>query len=491
LVLWSADCRRFDSRLRWRAGRGGTLGEWLIATERIPLEGGAVTLPALRMRGGDDAWTLLTTVADEMAAVHGVHLPARRPVWCSWYYYYFHFTRTDLDEVLRGLNALPDRGGVTTIQIDVGYSTAVGDWLEPNALWPEGLEEAFRAIRAAGFIPGIWVGPYMIGNRSRIALDHPDWLLRQNDGALVTAMRCHGEQRLWGYRDEEYHVLDTSHPEAFAYLRHVFATLVRWGADYLKSDFLYWGVHDSADVRRATPGKTSVEYMRELLAMIREELGPKRYWLGCIAPYAATLGYVDGTRIGADVGPVWGSGSGVMNMVAEAGGTQVVNERWFHNDPDAVLIRDFHIGLSADEVRSLALWQGILAGNLCTSDPIHRCAPDRVALWRFLGSTGPAGPARIVGAGAAPRPYHAACRDLGAGRWAVFVLNPSERAVAEILPLREATPWAEAFVRSWGPEGAGPATRADELAVRLPAHGSALWLVSAEADVPMPATISG
>lgn len=491
LILHTPDIEHFASRLHWQAGHGGTRVSWTVALEGIPLPTGVLDLPVLHLRVTVDAWGGLTSAADAVAAAATVTLPKRRTVWCSWYYFYHHFTRADLDEVLAGLQALPDRGGITTVQIDAGYSTYVGDWLEPNEAWPGGLQDAFAAIRRAGFEPGIWVGPYMAGCRSRLATEHPEWLLRDNEGTLLAPLKMYGENRLWRYRDEEYHVVDTSHPDAFAYLRQVFATLAAWGATYIKTDFLYWGLHDSATVRRARPGLTSVAYMRDLLHVIRAAVGPQTYWLGCIAPYGPTLGLVDGTRIAGDVGPSWTPGFGPMQMLEDTSGTQVVNERWFHNDPDAVLVREFHNGLTPREVRSLALWQGMLAGNLCTSDPLHRCAADRVSLWRFIDSRGGAGPAVIPGFGGAPRAYLLAMRELPNGLYALLALNPTEQTLSDRIRMADLVGASPTIVREWGPEGVGSTTTCDHLLLHLEPHASTLWLIGGSADTPVPKSMSG
>ena len=137
-------------------------------------------------------------------------------------------------------------------------------------------------------------------------------------------------------------------------------------------------------MRRHTPGKTSVEYYRDLLTVIREEIGKESFWLGCGTPFAPSLGYIDGTRIGGDVGDSWKAGFGPMNMLEETRGDQYFNNVWWQNDSDVVMLRDFHIHLDGKEIRSLALWQGILGGVINTSAPLHEIAPDRLALWRFL-----------------------------------------------------------------------------------------------------------
>ena len=488
LSLHTPDIERFASRLHWQGGQGGTRVAWTVSTECIPLPTAMLDLPVLHVRVATDAWGGLTSA---VAAVANVTLPKRRTVWCSWYYFYHHFTRADLDAVLAGLQALPDRGGITTVQIDAGYSTSVGDWLEPNEAWPGGLQAAFAAIIRAGFEPGIWVGPYMAGCRSRLATEHPDWLLRDRQGALLAPMQFYGEHRLWRYRDEDYHVVDTSHPEAFAYLQRVFTTLAAWGVTYIKTDFLYWGLQDSATVCRARPGQTSVTYMRDLLHVIRAAVGPQTYWLGCIAPYGPTLGLVDATRIAGDVGPSWNADFGPRQMLEETSGTQIVNERWFHNDPDAVLVRDFHNGLTAGEVRSLALWQGMMAGNLCTSDPLHRCSPDRVSLWRFIDSRGSAAPAMIPGFGGRPRPYLLAMRVLTDGRRALLALNPSEHTVSDRILISDLGRESTSLIREWGPEGVSASASCDCVHLYLEPHASALWLIGGAVETPAPLTLSG
>lgn len=304
--------------------------------------------------------------------------------WCSWYYEYQHLTEEKLGDYLRGF--VDKKVPLTAVQLDVGYSPHIGDWLENGFRYPSGLEGAFGQITGAGYRPGIWIAPFMVGSRSRLATEHPEWLLRNHSGEPINPwnMRFYGEERLWGYQDEEYYVLDTSHPEAFAYLRSVFRTFREWGARFFKTDFMHWGLQPSSTVCRHTSGKTSVEYFRDLLTMIREEIGEDSYWLGCIAPFEPFIGFADGMRIGGDVGPVWQEGFGPLGMLRSSLNTQFFNGIWWQNDPDAILLRDFHIRMTGRETVSLALWQGMLGGVVCTSDPLHKIPEAHLALWKFL-----------------------------------------------------------------------------------------------------------
>lgn len=487
LGLWCEDNTRFTSSLVWE-GATLTCG---FELQGIPLPDGQLELPALVIAGGPEFYPMLVSMAEAIGRHGGVVERPRQRTWCSWYYYYHHFTQADLASTLAGLQSMPDRGGISTVQIDAGYCTSLGDWLEPNHLWPQGLEAAFQSIRKAGFTPGIWIGPFMVGSRSRLARQHPEWLLRSRDGQPVVHIRNYGEHRLWHYPDEEYYALDTSHPAAFSYLREVIATLVRWGAGYVKTDFLFWGFHDSEQVLRATPGKTSVEYLRDVMRMIRAELGPERYLLGCIAPYMPCLGLVDGMRIAGDIGPQWSGGFDPQNMLNESLHAQPVEGYWFQSDPDALLVRDFHTGFMPHEVESLALWQAMSGGNLCTSDPLHRCAPDRQALWRFCDSTAARAPAIIPRYGKA-RDERLILRDLGEGCWALLALNATDHPLRLSLPIRDLIDRQTAVAHPWGPAGAsGNPVALSEIEVELPSHGSRLWLLADRVLERLPESLSG
>ena len=82
----------------------------------------------------------------------------------------------------------------------------------------------------------------MVGNRSRLFAEHPDWVVKdRRTGAPLAPMTFYGEFR-WHKRSEEYYVLDVTHPEAEAYIREVFRTWARdWGCAYFKTDFMHLG----------------------------------------------------------------------------------------------------------------------------------------------------------------------------------------------------------------------------------------------------------
>ena len=82
----------------------------------------------------------------------------------------------------------------------------------------------------------------MVGNRSRLYAEHPDWVVRDRaSDAPLAPMKFYGEFR-WHKRSEEYYVLDITHPQAEAYMRTVFRTWRQdWGCGYFKTDFMHFG----------------------------------------------------------------------------------------------------------------------------------------------------------------------------------------------------------------------------------------------------------
>lgn len=304
--------------------------------------------------------------------------------WCSWYYYYSELDQAQLEDNMENFPKVDPNREMNYIQIDAGYFNHVGDWLIPRAYFADGMEKAFQTIQKAGYRPGVWIGPFMVGNRSQLAKEHPDWLLKGLDGSPVIQWVFDNEPKLWGYQDEAYYILDTSHPQAMEYLRQVFRTMKQWGVRMFKTDFMLWGYQDSTKVRRFTPGKTSVEYFRDVLQMIREEIGEESYWLGCIAPFFPFIGFADGMRIGGDIGSSWDGEFSPQNMMRSVKGNRFANNRFYQIDPDSVLLRDFHIRLTERDIRSLALFEAFSGGCVYTSDPLHQLPEDRQKLFWFI-----------------------------------------------------------------------------------------------------------
>jgi alpha-galactosidase len=307
--------------------------------------------------------------------------------WCSWYNLYAAINEENILDHLLAAQAVCRRENLPmrVFQIDDGFTPEMGDWLEVKPQFPRGMKPLLDDIRSAGFIPGLWIAPFIVGNRSHLYRNHPDWVVknRQNGEPLVH-MRFYGEFR-WHKRSEEYYILDTTHPDAFDYLRSVFRTWRHeWNCEYFKTDFMHFGSEYGPD--RAlwhTPGMTRIEIWRRVAEMIREEIG-EALWLGCGCPLWASIGLVDGVRIGRDVGVAWSGKFSAESLLRDQTSRNFANHILWQSDPDCVLLRERFHHLTAEEIKTLAIYAGMTGGVMMTSDDLSELSPERLQLWRLI-----------------------------------------------------------------------------------------------------------
>ena len=440
--------------------------------------GDKLVLPALYFEESDSLNDGLHNCAQRIAAaMNARHDKAPAFFWSSWYYAYETMDQQTLEETLEGLkaSALPFQ----VVELDAGYTPSLGDWLVPNCRWPGGLKKAAETILASGFQPGIWVGPFIVGDRSTLYREHPDWVLHDLDGKPLVQLRSYTEPKIWGNPDCDYFVLDTSHPEALAYIGRVFRTLRSWGFSFFKSDFMLWNMHDTSAVCRFNPTLTSVQIMRNTLEVIRSAIGEESYLLGCIAPFMPFIGYADGMRLAGDCGARWAEPYGPVNMLRELPCDNYFNHVFWQNDPDAMLLRNFATMLTAKETRSLALLQALSGGIVSTSDPIHCLAPDRLALLKLVQPDGEKHTPRLPLFGSS-RQELLLTHTLPQGNL-LFVMNPTDKPLTVVCRMRELFGdengyqyryrWEEADVQS---------AREDVFIDTLAPHDSVLLFVTEE-----------
>jgi alpha-galactosidase len=326
--------------------------------------------------------------------------------WCSWYYDYFWFSGTILERHLEKFSRFKDDLQLNVFVIDANHFLHLGDWLYPDIKFQKGLKHYAAEIKQAGYIPGIWIGPWMVADRSFLFREHKDWLCHNEQGELIEFMSPLGEDNVWGYRSKMHYCLDTSHPDAIAYLRKVFRTYREWGFRYFKTDFMFWGSMDRFEggwyheglnkhnliadkskrplIKRYTPGKTRIEYFIDVMKMIREEIGPDSIWLGCGQPIWASIGLVDCMRISRDVGPRWEAHNSPKELLNDLSLRNFTNHRFYEVDPDCILLRTWETKINEQEATSLALFMGVAQGMIMTSDYIDECPDHRLDLFRFL-----------------------------------------------------------------------------------------------------------
>ena len=424
--------------------------------------------------------------------------------WCSWYNLYAYINEENILDHLHAAQAVAARESLPmrVFQIDDGFTPEMGDWLEVKPQFPRGMEALLDDIRLAGFIPGLWIAPFMVGNRSQLYRDHPDWVVKDRmNGKPLTHMRFYGEFR-WHKRSEEYYILDATHPDALEYLRGVFRTWRQeWGCEYFKTDFMHFGSEYGPE--RAlwhTPGMTRIEIWRNVAEMIREEIG-EALWLGCGCPLWASIGLVDAVRIGRDVGIAWSGDYSAQSLLRDQSCRNFANHILWQSDPDCVLLRERFSDLSEEEIKSLALYAGMTGGVMMTSDHLGELSPDRLKLWALLLSQQRAscnfpllGRSELFyedsdnaqsnllrHAARAEDPVLVQVRpaSTASGYGALFFLNTASQAVQRTYLLAELGIHDPVYLYRWENQSTTEQTES-RIAVTLPGHHSALYFFSHE-----------
>ncbi|MFI5193622.1 MAG: glycoside hydrolase family 36 protein [Chitinophagales bacterium] len=246
--------------------------------------------------------------------------------WCSWYCYGDKATKSIVQENLDLFSKM--KLGFEYIQIDDGYSPFEGDWLDPSPAFGS-MDSTVLAIRQKGFLPAIWVAPFIAEKDSRLFREHPGWFIKNEAGEpLNSATKGFG-----GWRHGPWYVLDGTNPDAQKFLEETFRTMKeKWGIHYFKLDANYWGAIPG---RHYDPQATRIEAYRRGMEAIIRGAGPDAILLGCNAPMWPSIGLVNMMRTSNDIDRSWERFA--------ATGRENLNRNWQNgrlwiNDPDCILL---------------------------------------------------------------------------------------------------------------------------------------------------------
>ena len=306
--------------------------------------------------------------------------------WCSWYQYYQKVSAEDIRQNLKTLSEHKKKIPLKLVQIDDGFQSQIGDWLSFRNTFSEGLTGLSSEIRRDGFEPGLWLAPFIVHPKSKLIKEHPDYILRNQNGRPVNA------GFVWNVFTR---ALDLTHPGALDYAWCVVEKAVKeWGYGYLKLDFLYAAALPG---HHKDPTKTRAQVLRNGLKALRKAAGEETFLLGCGMPLGSGIGIFDAARIGADVSGTWypnymgikpvfkkephipSAKNSIQNIFTRA----MLHDRWWINDPDCLLVRT-DTNLTLPEIQSLATAIVLTGGSLLVSDNLSDLPEDRMRIIQQL-----------------------------------------------------------------------------------------------------------
>ncbi len=356
-----------NGKLIWKVKSGKTYVKDHSAEDKIVLNPGESTSSETIFIGiYTDALSGLKEYGEALALMNPPPSPPFIPVgWNSWNELF-----SDIDEtkILRNAQFIKENfpeHGFNNIQIDDGWERSWGDW-EANANFPSGMDGIANKIKDKGFIPGIWIAPFLVSDTAPVYMDNPEWLLKDENGKYL--------------KYERYFILDTTNPQALDWLLSEIDKIINWGYRYLKLDFLFAGAYEARRFNNTTSTSAYRSAMKAILDKAREY---NAYVLACGAPLIPTAGLAHGIRIGGDIAfsAVPYNFSFIKNEARNIANRFFLNYV-FANDPDTALLRDVSI-----EEAKMNLTSVLMSGKIfALGDDLSSLPPEKVDLIQKIKS---------------------------------------------------------------------------------------------------------
>ncbi len=368
--LWGAcSCNRFSVKFCLFRDRI----EMVIDMEGFELLPGATcSLEVYIYHTGYDRAELLADLATEIRR-HHPPLPLKAPPtgWCSWYCFGPDVTEK---QVLDNLDVIATSAPeLRYVQIDDGYQSAMGDWLETGKAFGGGVQGVLKQIREKGFEPAIWVGPFIAEAASQVFQKHPDWFIKDAEGRPLPSDRV----TFGGWRHGPWYALDGTHPEVQKHLETVFRIMrAEWGCTYFKLDANFWGAMHGGHFH--DPHATRIEAYRRGMAAILRGAGSDSFILGCNHPIWPSFGLIHGSRSSNDISRDWGT---FAQTARENLSRNWQNGQLWWNDPDCVLLTG---ALTDDEFQFHATALYATGGMLLSGDDLTHLPPNRLKILKKL-----------------------------------------------------------------------------------------------------------
>lgn len=210
----------------------------------------------------------------------------------TWHADFFRLDTAAIDRELAALAAAGYDSRFDGFQLDDGWQPRWGDWHRTRDGFGADLTATAARIGAAGYRPGIWLTPSVADPRAGVLARHPEWVLRDAEGRVVTCGLC-------SVPYPELVALDWSRPAVAAWFGEVLAGLQDAGFRMFKLDFL---TYSAAEGVGFDPSMTALDRYRAMMTTVRAALRPDSIAWTATQPLWPSLGALDGNRVAADLG---------------------------------------------------------------------------------------------------------------------------------------------------------------------------------------------
>ena len=378
-------CTAYTDGKTWRTGEKIAELSVFVAYDFFALKEGISALFSQTLQHRMEPYEFLNCVADD---------PVRKLCIAGWESWYNHYADINEELISKDLEMLPKTQNLLTVrylerrkpvvfQVDDGWEKALGDWEVNEQRFPSGMAALASSIEDKGFVPGLWIAPFIIDWRSKTAREHREWILRDKKGKPVPA----GFHLLWGAplgKDQpdkpySYFCLDLSNDEVIEYLSNLMDTVINaWGFRYLKLDFLFAGMLNGVF---KCGGSAYQWYDRALKVVTKAKAsrdGKPVAYLGCGLPFGSSYNCLPLSRIGPDTKEAWdvnylrklhfAARTGAYANMQSTLGHAFWDKSVYLNDPDVVFMRYDNISLTDTEKELIVLVNYLFSSQVMLSD---------------------------------------------------------------------------------------------------------------------------
>lgn len=333
--------------------RGGPPANLIELSLPLP-SGSTVSAERLMFAVGSDYHAQLEAYGAAIRKLHASRIPEGNMLgWWSWTAFYTKITEGSAYTNALWLAQHLETAGYDYFHFDLGYGYARGEYTTPNPVqFPHGMPSLLERISRLRLKSGVWTAPFEIAARSPVYQHHKDWLVHNAHGEPIQVTTAEEKP------GEPIYVLDTTHPDAQAFLRDTYSTLSnQWHVKYIKLDFMDNTAIEGYYFR---PNTTALEAQRIGMAIIRESVGNEVLLDKDGSPMLNPVGLVDDGRVSQDTGHSFERSKEAAPGIAAR---YYMHRNFFINDPDAFTVsrqlleeRSLRAPLTQDEAEvSIAL----------------------------------------------------------------------------------------------------------------------------------------
>lgn len=358
--------------LKTGEGKFNFVAESVFSEGHILPAGKSVSSDRILINIGKNPYETLEKYGSAIGKLNNAKTGKQINGWCNWFYTQDIFDENEImaNAEFAANNLKPF--GFEYIQIDEGFQRSHGDWHE-NSRFPQGLKAFAGKVKTLGLKPGIWIAPFVITENTWIYKNHPEWLLKNEDGSLKRIGPWPDENSDWFKAENPKRFgLDITHPGAEKWFCGLIDTIANhWDFEMIKIDFVAWTVfsaHHFYD-KKASPA----EVYRKALEIMQKTAGEKCHILDC-GPGHVSVGSLNSMRIEYDQNYGYFPEVWKQYFQGTSSSAGALGKRWFYhdrawtNDIDHICI-DLVSNRQAEAIASLVALSGgnVMSGDRMTS----------------------------------------------------------------------------------------------------------------------------